>query len=115
MSLKGENFVRLRGFLAYPKLTVTQNGYNKFDGKVGVPLTYKNKAGETIDTKMFYKISAWGDLAEALGEMMSETPIEIVGHINERSYDGKCTKCGEVHKKYWTDIQVDTFNIIMDD
>jgi hypothetical protein len=113
MGFKGENFVRLKGFLAYPKLTVTTNGYNKFDGKIVIPLVYKNnKTGEEIESKKFVKISAWGDVAEALGCMSPDTCLEIIGFINERSYEGKCEHCGGVQKKYWTDIQVDTFTVI---
>jgi single-stranded DNA-binding protein len=113
--MNGENFVRLRGFLAYPKLSTTTNGFPRFEGKIAVPTTYKDKAGEMKNTKLYYKLSAWGDVAEALGNMLAETPLEIVGHINERSYDGKCKHCGESEKKYWTDVQVDTFSVTMDE
>lgn len=109
--MSGENFVRLRGFLAYPKLTQTSTGKHKFDGKIAVPITYKNKQGETINSRISYKISAWGDVAEALGEMAADTPITIVGHLNERAYDAKCEHCGGTIKRYWTDVQVQTFTL----
>jgi len=105
----------MTGFLVYPKLTQTSTGKHKFDGKIAIPLTYKNKqTGEDTTTRIMYKISAWGDTAEALGELAAETPITVQGRFNERSYDGKCEHCGGITKKYWSDVQVDTFTIALD-
>ena len=109
--MNGENFVRLKGFLKYPELKYFDSGACKFSGKVAVPISYR-KNGEEKNTQMFYKISAWSDIAESMSELVEDTPIEIHGHINERKWDAKCKNCGEVEKKYWTDVQVDNFIII---
>lgn len=112
--MEGINFVRLKGLLKWPKPGKTEGGYSRFTARVAVPVTYE-KAGETHEIEISHNISAWGPTAEALGELTAETPIEVVGHINTRSYDGRCKHCGETDKKYWTEVQVETFVVCFDE
>lgn len=107
--VKGENFVKMSGYLMYPELKTTGNGYQLFKGKIAVPIECE-RAGETVNTKIFYNLSAWGTTAEALAELVAETPIEITGSLNVRQYDGKCRHCGGSDKKYWTEVQINNFS-----
>jgi single-stranded DNA-binding protein len=109
--MEGFNSVKMRGFLLYPKSSVTSNGYPKFSGKIAVPITYKSGDTEK-EGRAYHNIVAFGSTAEALGEMLAETPIEIDGHLNSRSYDGPCKSCGAPEKKYWTEVQINNFIII---
>lgn len=109
--MKGMNSVRMRGYLSWPKLSVTGKGYPKFTAKIAVPITYQS-GGEDRESKVFHNICAWGPAAEALGDMLDNTPIEIEGILNTRSYDSPCKGCGVTSKKYWTEIQVNNFIIV---
>ena len=109
--MKGLNSVKMAGFLMYPKLTTTASGYPKFTGRISIPITYQRE-GEEIESRAFQNISAFGPVAEGLGELMQDTPIQIDGVINTRSYDGRCKHCGETDKKYWTEVQVHNFIVL---
>jgi hypothetical protein len=99
----GENFVKLTGTIKYPELkTVGAGNYSLFKGKLAIPV--QDKEGRF----QYLKIAAWNDLAEALNEV-GDRYITIHGHIEERSYDGKCRHCGGPEKKYWTEVVVDNF------
>ena len=112
--MEGINFVRLKGILKWPKPGKTQGGYPRFTGRVAVPLVYE-KNGEKVETEISHNVSAWGPTAEGLGELADGTPVEVVGHINTRSYDGRCKHCDGTDKKYWTEVQVETFVVCVDD
>ena len=109
--MKGENNVKMRGYLMYPKLGVTANGFPKFTGKIVIPIVYKS-AGEEKEGKSYHNICAWGAVAEALGEMLEQTPVEIDGTLNSRRYDSSCRSCGAPDKRYWTEVQVNNFIIV---
>lgn len=111
--MQGENFVKLRGYLANPKFTYTGNGYPKFSGRLAVPIQY-TKNGEQIETRIFFKIAAWNDYAEALNELVEGVPLEINGHLSDRSYDGVCKSCGAPEKKYWSEVIVDNFIVVVE-
>lgn len=111
--MKGLNSVKMRGYLMYPKLSVTVNGTARFNGKVSIPVVYTS-GGEEKESKVYYNLCAWGAIAEALGELLQGTPIEIDGHLNTRSYEGACKSCGSPDKKYWTEVQVNNFTIVME-
>ena len=102
--MEGENFVNLKGNIAWPELkTVGEKNSKLFKGKLVIPI------GER---KQYLKIAAWNDIAEALGELPKDAFIQIHGHIEERSYDGSCKSCGAPEKKYWTEVIVDNFAVI---
>ena len=109
--MEGFNSVKMRGYLVYPKLSSTANGFPKFSGKIMIPIKYKSGDKE-MDGKSYHNLCAWGALAEALGEMSENTPIEIDGILNSRSYDGQCKSCGTAEKKYWTEVQINNFLIL---
>lgn len=106
--MEGKNFVELQGKIMWPTLRTVGNNYKLFKSKIAIPI-------EGHDGKFQYlKIAAWNATAEAIGELAEESFIKIHGHIEERSYDGKCKECGGSEKKYWTEVVVDNFIVVND-
>lgn len=102
--MEGENFVSLKGQVTNLKLK-TVGTYNSIviNGRMTIPINGKAQ---------YIKISAWDSVAEGLNDLSSNSFIHIHGHIEERSYDGKCRHCGGSEKKYWTEVVIDNFVII---
>lgn len=107
--MEGRNFVELQGKIMWPTIkTVGNNNYKLFKSKLAIPI-------EGRDGKFQYlKIAAWQATAEALADLTDETFIKLHGHIEERSYEGKCKSCDTSEKKYWTEVVVDNFIIVQD-
>ena len=105
----GENFVLLVGKITYPKFKELEGGGYMFKAKLAIPVPENN------GTYQYIKIGAWGDKAEALGELRSGTYIRMHGHIEESSYDSECRYCQGPEKKYWTEIVVDNFIMVSGD
>jgi len=102
----GENFVSLTGKIEYPNLKqVGTNNTSLFNAKLSIPTQPDGK-------NQYIKIVAWGITAEAMNEVAKTAFVKIHGHIEERSYDGKCKHCGGLDKKFWTNVVVDNFVII---
>lgn len=101
----GENYVILQGKIERPSLKqVGVNNTNLFNGTLNIPTQTEGKS-------QYIKIAGWGATAAALAEVPGNAFIRLQGHIEERSYDGKCRHCGGFDKKYWTNVVVDTFVI----
>ena len=101
----GENFVSLTGTITYPNLkTVGMKNNSLLNAKLAIP-TGNGKS-------QYVKIAAWGSTAEALAELSKDTFIKMHGHIEERSYDGKCRHCSGYSKVYWTNVVVDNFMVV---
>ena len=101
--MDGKNFVILQGSIAWPELrTVGERNSKLFKGKLAIPIGEK---------KQYIKIAAWDNIAEALAEVGENVFVEIHGHIEERSYNGKCKSCSAPEKKYWTEVVVDNFGL----
>lgn len=109
--MQGRNEVYLSGYIKFPEVQTTRNGYTLFKGKVEVPTVFTDKNGEVKEIKKYIQVSAWGDLAQELGELQDGTPVHLVGSYNQRSYEGNCKSCSEPEKKYWTDVLVDNFEV----
>ncbi len=108
----GENFVSLQGQIMWPELkTVGANNSSLFKGKLAIPI--KDRDGN--DKKQYLKIAAWNQIAESLNDVGKDDFIKIHGHVEERSYDGKCKHCQGVEKKYWTEVVVDNFQIVTEE
>lgn len=109
--MNGMNVVKMRGYISWPKLSVTAKGYPKYTAKIAIPVTYQS-AGEEKQGTSYHNICAWGPVAEALGDMLEKTPVEIEGTLNSRNYDSPCQSCQTPTKKYWTEVQVNNFIIV---
>lgn len=101
--MTGENFVILIGKIAAPKYKEFDGGGKILNGKIAIPIN-----GDT----QYIKFSAWNTLAEDMYALKRGTFVKIHGHIEERSYDGKCRHCGGSSKKFWTEVVVDNFTIL---
>jgi hypothetical protein len=102
--MDGENFVSFKGYIDRRELkTVGQNNTSLFKGSIAIPI------GERTQ---YEKIAAWADKAEAINEVPKDAFIHIHGHIESRSYDGKCRHCSGTEKKYWTEVVVDNFVVL---
>ena len=98
----GENFVSLTGKITYPNLrTVGVNNSKLLNAKLAIP------TGN--GSHQYIKVAAWGSTAEAISELPKDTFIKVHGHIEERSYDGKCRHCGGYSKTFWTNVVIDNF------
>ena len=104
--MEGTNFVELTGKIVYPDFKTVGGGHKLFKAKVAIPLD------ESKNKFQYIKIVGWREIAEALGELPSDTYIKVHGHIEERTYDGKCRNCGRPEKKYWTEVLVDNFVVV---
>lgn len=104
--MTGENFVSLIGKIVYPNLrTVGDKNNNLLNAKLAIPV-------QNADRFQYVKIACWGAMAESLNDLPTDTFVKIHGHIEERSYDGKCRHCGGYDKKFWTNVVVDNFVVI---
>jgi single-stranded DNA-binding protein len=102
--MNGENFVSLKGTIQWPELKrVGQNNTPLFKGKLVIPIE---------DKAQYLKIAAWNQIAEGLHSIPEGRWVHIHGHVEERSYDGKCKHCQNAEKKYWTEVVVDQFQIL---
>ena len=102
--MEGENFVSLKGKITNLK-SKTVGEYNNVltNGVIAIP----------IDGKAQYiKVSAWDSMAEELSILPKNNFVHIHGHIEERSYDGKCRHCNGSEKKYWTEVVIDNFVVL---
>lgn len=105
--MEGENFTSLVGKLAWPELkTVGEKASKLFKAKLAIPIA--NNPGKY----QYLKIAGWNAMAEALNGVAEDQFVKIHGHIEERSYDGKCRHCGGPDKKYWTEVVVDNFIVL---
>lgn len=101
----GENFVKLKGKLTKSSTKVVGDNSKLFKGVLAIPANFPNNGTQYI------KISSFG-CAEELDAAGNGSFVEILGHIEEQSYNGKCKHCGGFDKKYWTEVSVDYFKVI---
>lgn len=99
--IEGTNFVELVGKIVYPNLRKVGKGTSLFKAKLAIPLGNGKS--------QYLKIAGWNNIADALGDLSEDSFIRMHGHVEERSYDGKCKSCGGAEKKYWTEVVVDNF------
>lgn len=111
--MEGMNSVKMSGFLMYPKLTTTAGGFARFTGRIAIPVRFM-RGGQEHETRLYHNLIAWGATAEAMGELVSEVPIQIDGTLNTKKYQTPCKSCGSSSDKYWTEIQVNNFIIVSD-
>lgn len=108
MGLKGENVVKLTGFLKSPTVKYTDKGTPRFQAKIAVPVEYERN-GEPFSMNKMINICAWGKVAEAMMELVEDTPITVMGSLNVRLYNSSCNSCSAPTKKNWTEVQVNTY------
>lgn len=101
----GMNFVTLRGTVSRPQFKVVgQYNTSLFKGSLAIPTANGNN--------QYLKIAAWAEVADALKEVAPNAVVELQGHIEESSYEGKCKQCQAPDKKYWTEVVIDNFRVL---
>jgi len=101
-SILGENIVKLIGKISYKEVNTYGDRIN-FRCKLAVPIE---------EAFQYIKISAWGKMAEALGELPNGTYIKLFGHIEESSFTTNCKYCKGPSTTYWTSVSVDNFVVV---
>jgi hypothetical protein len=103
--MEGENFVKLKGKITNPSSQMVGDFNSSiFKATLAIPAIGHNGY-------QYIKISSF-KCAEGLSDLPKNTFVEIHGHIEERSYSGRCRHCGGTDKKFWTEVQVDYFRKI---
>ncbi len=99
----GENTFYLKGEIIWPELKkVGVNDTSLFKCKVVIP--YFREDDPETPRKSYVKITAWNELADDLGALSEGAPVELSGHMQERSWiapDG--------NKRVFTDAVVTNF------
>jgi hypothetical protein len=104
--MEGINFVELKGKIVSPQFKTVTGNHKLFKSKIAIPTPNGRH--------QYLKVAAWNSNAEGLNELSENTFIKVQGHIEERSYEGKCRHCGGDERKYWTEVIIDYF-IVVDD
>lgn len=100
-SSDGENQFVLQGSVCWPELKqVGESGNSLFKCKIKAP--YVRDDGSTGNS--YVKITAWGDIAEALGGFQEGQVVKVTGHIQDRTWT---TPTGQ--KRVFTDAVVTNF------
>jgi len=104
------NLVILTGKLKYGELSKVANEYSRFTGKIEVQKCAEDLGGTSLRKGTdLVGICAWGDLADALGEVQNGVRVQITGTLVSRVYSSPCQSCGTPTKKYWYEVLVDNF------
>lgn len=102
--MEGENFVSLKGQFQWPELkTVGEKNSSLFKAKMVIPIGERSQ---------YLKVAAWHNIAEGLAALPKDSFVHIHGHVEERSYDGRCKHCQGTEKKYWTEVVIDNFQLV---
>jgi single-strand DNA-binding protein len=91
-----------------PEVRTLESGVKVASFSIATTDSYKNKAGEKIDTTEWHNIVAWKGLAEVAEKYLKKgSQIYLEGKIRQRSWEDK-----EGVKKYITEIIADTFTML---
>ena len=100
------NKVSLIGRLgAQPELVTFESGRTLARFSIATNESYKDKAGNWQEQTQWHNITAWGNTATLVGQILNKGQEVIVqGRLVNKSYE---TKTGE--KRYTTEIEMNEF------
>jgi len=98
-----ENRIVLSGYIHIDKISETENDSWMYKGRL---FFNPNLVGNN------FNLTAWGETALLLSEVVDRTNITIVGHISVSEYTSKCLSCGNSIKRNWVDVTVASFRIL---
>ena len=107
--------IELVGILENPRITQTQTGKSVYHATVVIPTQYQNHEGQLVSSKHYVPIVAWQDLAEGLAELEEGTPVNVLGSMLIRKYDGTCDQCNGTTKRRWAEVKVSYFEVYSED
>jgi single-strand DNA-binding protein len=98
-----KNKVQLIGHLGNkPEVKKTESGKKLAQFSVATSESYRNAKGERVNETQWYRVVAWGKLAEIAEKYLEKgKEVAIEGKLVNRSYND-----GEGNKKYITEIQL---------
>ncbi len=92
-----------------PELRTTPNGANVCSFSVAVNRTYRDGSGNNVDQVSFLDCSAWGKLAETIGQYAKKgSGVLISGRLEQRSWEDKTSG----QKRSRVEIVVEDFNFL---
>lgn len=99
--MAGVNKVILIGNLGGdPEVRALENGNKVANFSMATTESYKNKAGEKVESTEWHRVVIWGKLAEIVEKYLKKgAKVYVEGKISYRSYEDK-----DGIKKYTTDI-----------
>ena len=100
--------VTMVGKIVDSTLNFTKNANPYTKGKIAIPFTTRD--GEM--KHKFYNFIVWQELAEIVAEIPVDTMVKMEGDLRTSSYDAACKDCGTTHKAYWTDIVVNSVDLV---
>lgn len=85
------NFVLLMGNLTRdPEVRTIPSGTTVADLGMAVNESYKNKAGELVETTVFVDVVVWGRLAETCGQYLKKgSPVLVEGRLQLDQWTGQ--------------------------
>lgn len=105
---EGFILVTMVGKIVESTLNLTKNGNPYTKGKIAIPFVTRD--GD--EKHKFYNFIVWSELAEIVAEIPEDTMVKMEGDLRTSSYDAKCKDCSTVHKAYWTDIVVNSVDLV---
>ena len=105
---EGYILVTMVGKIVDSTLNLTKNGNPYTKGKIAIPFTTRD--GD--EKHKFYNFIVWSELAEIVAEIPVDTMVKMEGDLRTSSYDSACKDCGTTHKAFWTDIVVNSVDLV---
>ena len=105
---EGYILVTMVGKVVESTLNLTKNGNPYTKGKIAIPFTTR----ENELKHKFYSFIVWSELAEIVAEIPADTVVKMEGDLRVSSYDAKCKDCSTAYKAYWTDIVVNSVDLV---
>jgi single-stranded DNA-binding protein len=110
--MEGKNVVELAGHLTSKRVNETRNGSLRLQASLEIPLTYTTRSGETVSSKYYIPICAWGDIANAMKDIEEGMFVNVFGRLSIRKYDASCKMCEAPLSKKWAEVVVDNFVVV---
>lgn len=89
-----------------PELRTLPNGTPVVKFSIATNNTYKNKEGQKVEETDFHNVSAFGRLAETIGQYVKKgQELLVIGRIKNRTWEKQ-----DGTKGYATEIMMDTFS-----
>lgn len=105
---EGYVLVTMVGKIAEVTSNLTKNGTPYTKGKIAIP--FVNRSGDR--KYKFYNFIVWSELAEVVAEIPEDTMVKMEGDLRISSYDSPCKECGAPRKMFWTDVVVESVDLI---
>jgi hypothetical protein len=100
--------VTMVGKIVDSTLNFTKNANPYTKGKIAIPFTTRE---DELKHK-FYNFIVWSELAELVAEIPVDTTVKMEGDLRTSSYMAKCKDCNTEYRAYWTDVVVNSVDLV---